>query len=184
VDTKHKTTAEERQWCWDFAGRLERVLANPKSDGNAAAAALTSHGINRKTQTLAKLAEITFCKWARLDYRQVLDWYGEPDKGTDVVFAGKRWDVKHTEHGSYLLWPYNKVHTLELGNSIKTKKNFNAFALVIGGPYEQEIVGWCTREFFENNYQRACAEFDILPWLTDGTLILRREQLRDMNDAA
>jgi hypothetical protein len=170
--TKHETTAEERQLCWEFAGRLMRLLANPQSDGNAAAASLTSHGITRPMQTLAKLAEITFCKWACLDYRKALNWEQEPDDGVDATFASKQWDIKHTEHGSYLLWPYNKV----LHNP---NKKFDTFALVIGGPYEQEIIGWCTRHFFERNFISA----DEIPGITNSTPILHRDYLSDMTEA-
>lgn len=161
-------TKSDLALCADFAKKITRALEEPRSAGNVAAARLTSHGLDLRGQMLAKLAEVSFCRFAELDPHLALNWVCEPDDGTDVEWIGRKWDVKHTERGRMVLWPFNKK---------LSAKRFDHFALVTGNERAMKVEGWCTRQFFEANHIVHDGKV-----LTAGTLTLDKDKLRSFDE--
>jgi hypothetical protein len=136
----------ERSKCYG-----EQVVVGYRRGDNPNSFDVSSHGaeFNVALQSHARMAECAFCEWAGIDANLALDWSRTTDDGWDVIYTGKRVDIKGTRaHGRYLIWPLNKRH-------IWNNKPFDYLALVRGDDPIFEVVGWVSKRRFEANFQTA-----------------------------
>ena len=98
---------------------------------------------NPDAQIMGRMGECAFCLWLEIDPLTALDWTPQCDSGFDVLWKGKRIDVK--TNGGFpplLMWPVTKNHFLQTSPA-------DIFVLVGGGDRPlMTIEGWIGRGHF------------------------------------
>jgi hypothetical protein len=153
----------------------EQVVADYAAGRKARSRALSccDADSNVRLQAEARMCECAFSLWAGLDPDAALDWGRQCDRGFDLAWRGRRWDVKATRMtGRFLLWPVSKNH-------LYAAKNFDALVLVKHAVPRFEIAGWVSKAHFAAHHRVAGAGHKLFV----GTRYVPEDELWDMEAA-
>jgi len=149
-----------------FAERLIQSYANGESEASRAVSCFDAER-NAEMQANAKMSECAFALFAGLDPETAVHWGARPDKGYDLIWHGKRWDVKATHAGgTRLIWPITK-------NGIFATKPIDALVLVKHKPPNFLVRGWIGKAEFYVRKEIAGEGHKLFPgtWFVDQTVL-------------
>lgn len=167
----HPTIELPQVWIECSQEYARQTVARYASGENANSRAVTCFDAHSNVglQATAKMAECAFALWAGIDPTR-LNWSGFCDDGADIVWRGKRWDIKATSiFGRYLIWPIGK-------NEIFHDKDFDCLALVKFDVPAFTLAGWISKTEFWATHEVATEGHKLFP----GTWHVHERRLRDL----
>jgi len=151
------------------------VVLAYRSGQNANSLSVSSHGaeLNPYLQAQAKAGECAACHFFGLPI-DCLNWRNRPDAGHDLIFAGRRIDVKTIDADKrFLIWPVRKINLF-------ASKQFDLFVLVCGTfpQFVFEVAGFISKSTFAARHRVA----DDRHALAVGTWYMDRNELLPIAD--